>query len=282
MSIQTMSIQTLSVVYVAMRNCKKIFIHIAYWLFLVLFFTIAWGIYDHQYFRNFMVQVLSLPSRLMLVYGILYYLIPKTFKKKNYFLFFLGLMLLIACTGLIQRTIIIFTVEGNFLPYHSDYFFKLHELMNTIIDVVIAAIIPITYVFYQFWLESQKSITELSQKLNELDLVNSKYIILKEGNINHKINLSEILYIESLRNYFKVQFATKAFKSYGSLSTIEKNLPSEKFIRIQRSFIVNIDYLQNYSSKFVEVGGKKISIGRKFKENLSKALADKTNTNSGR
>ena len=62
------------------------------------------------------------------------------------------------------------------------------------------------------------------------------------------------------------------FYYLGDLS-FEKDLSKEKFIRVHKSYIINIDKVERFNSKFAEIGVTKIPLSRNKKEDLIKALA---------
>ena len=57
------------------------------------------------------------------------------------------------------------------------------------------------------------------------------------------------------------------------MKSFEKDLPSDKFIRVHKSYIINIDKVERFNSKFAEIGVTKIPLSRNKKEDLIKALA---------
>jgi DNA-binding LytR/AlgR family response regulator len=57
------------------------------------------------------------------------------------------------------------------------------------------------------------------------------------------------------------------------MKSFENDLSKEKFIRVHKSFIVNIDKIDRFNSKFAEIGPTKIPLSRNKKEDLIKALA---------
>ncbi len=81
-----------------------------------------------------------------------------------------------------------------------------------------------------------------------------------------KILFSEILYVESQREYIKVVTAKKEFISRMSTHEIEDLLPGHIFKRIHRSFIISINKLESYTAETVEVNGISIPIGRGYRE----------------
>jgi DNA-binding LytR/AlgR family response regulator len=98
------------------------------------------------------------------------------------------------------------------------------------------------------------------------------YIIVKSDKKNYKILFNDILYIESLDNYIKVHTSEFSIICYESLSGIEKALPASDFIRIHRSYIVNYSRVDVFTSSFVEIAGRKFTIGRNYKECVAKRL----------
>lgn len=79
-----------------------------------------------------------------------------------------------------------------------------------------------------------------------------------------KILFSEIVYIESQREYIKIITTKKEYLSKMSTHEIESLLPANLFKRIHRSFIVSINKIQSYTAKIVEVNGVSIPIGRGY------------------
>ncbi|MCI4670016.1 MAG: LytTR family DNA-binding domain-containing protein [Bacteroidia bacterium] len=100
------------------------------------------------------------------------------------------------------------------------------------------------------------------------------YIYLKSDKKMVKVPLAEILYIESLKDYIRVFTAEKNVTAYQRISYMEEKLPSDKFARIHRSFIINLDQIDAYNTSIVEVAGKEIPIGRNYRQEVLKILND--------
>ncbi|MDO5980253.1 LytR/AlgR family response regulator transcription factor [Flavivirga spongiicola] len=255
------------------KNFNRAIKHLGYWLAFVSFFTLVWGTYDNDYLRNFMIQILSLPARLALVYVALYFLFPKFFLKKKYVTFvFLYILLLIFVTVFIQRVLFFYVVQPNYLQnFETSNFFAITEIMNTLLDVNIAAIIPLGYVFFKNWqITNQKTIELESQKLNSVK--DEKFIYLKVEKSLQKIFLKDIIFIESLKNYVKVKTTHREIIAYKSISSIEDMLTNKKFLRVHRSFIVGLDFIDSFSPSKLILKGTPIPIGRKYKEEVKAVL----------
>jgi two-component system, LytTR family, response regulator len=94
------------------------------------------------------------------------------------------------------------------------------------------------------------------------------FIFLNMQKKKVKILFSEILYIESQREYIKIMTTKKEYLSKMSTQEMEALLPAHLFKRIHRSFIVSISKIDSYSSEEVEVNGITIPVGRGYKDTL--------------
>jgi DNA-binding LytR/AlgR family response regulator len=91
------------------------------------------------------------------------------------------------------------------------------------------------------------------------------HIFLRSQKKNVKISFSEILYIESQREYIKIVTTNNEYLSKLSTHEIEKLLPPALFKRIHRSFIVSLKKIESYTAEEVEVNGVPIPIGRDYR-----------------
>jgi two-component system, LytTR family, response regulator len=113
---------------------------------------------------------------------------------------------------------------------------------------------------------------QFSKESQNDSVENSDSIFIKSGTETHRLNISEILYIESAGNY--VQFVTfsKSIMALMTMSDALKLFRSESFIRVHRSFIVAIKHINIIETDHIKIEKKKIPIGDTFRENLKKTL----------
>jgi two-component system, LytTR family, response regulator len=83
-----------------------------------------------------------------------------------------------------------------------------------------------------------------------------------------RILFSEILYIESQREYVKIVTVKKEYLSKMSTHEIESLLPSALFKRIHRSFIISVPKIDSYTAEEVEINGVTIPVGRDYRQVL--------------
>jgi DNA-binding LytR/AlgR family response regulator len=98
------------------------------------------------------------------------------------------------------------------------------------------------------------------------------YVYFKVDKKMVKTRMSDILYIESIKDYVKVRTPEKEIVTQQKISYLEESLPGEKFIRIHRSFIVNREKIDAYSATDVEIGKFTVPIGRNYKNDVMKVL----------
>ncbi|UEG54427.1 LytTR family DNA-binding domain-containing protein [Mucilaginibacter daejeonensis] len=98
------------------------------------------------------------------------------------------------------------------------------------------------------------------------------FLYLKVERKTIKLNINDILWIESLRDYVKVVTADQVHISKQKISFLEEMLPERRFVRIHRSFIVSLPKIDSFYGAVVEVSGHELPIGRNYKQDLQKKL----------
>lgn len=105
-----------------------------------------------------------------------------------------------------------------------------------------------------------------NQKTNE-----PEFLFFTVNKKRAKIQVSEILYIESQKENIKIVLKEKTIITRHSISELEKTLPSD-FIRIHRSFIISKNKIDTFDSQSVEIQNKSIPIGRNYKNYIKDLL----------
>ena len=80
-------------------------------------------------------------------------------------------------------------------------------------------------------------------------------------------------YSEAFGDYVKVVTDDSSNLVLSTMKSFETTLNREKFVRVHKSYIINIDKIERFNSKFAEIGNSKIPLSRNKKEDLAKALA---------
>lgn len=100
-----------------------------------------------------------------------------------------------------------------------------------------------------------------------------KYILVKSGYQTVKITLDSILYIEGLKDYVKIYTeGKKAILSLLTMKGLAETLPSDKFLRIHKSYIVSTDRITTISRNRVMIGEKWIPVGENYRDEFRKRM----------
>lgn len=79
-----------------------------------------------------------------------------------------------------------------------------------------------------------------------------------------KVYLDEILSVESLKDYIKINTLTNRYIVHQTLGSFTDELPSDKFIRIHRSYTIPIDKVETVEGNSLEIAGIRYTIGRSY------------------
>lgn len=85
-----------------------------------------------------------------------------------------------------------------------------------------------------------------------------------------KVILNDILYIESLKDYIKINTSKGTLITKQSISSIESALPENDFVRIHRSFIVALNKIDSYTNTDVYIGKAELPIGPLYRHEVVK------------
>lgn len=122
-----------------------------------------------------------------------------------------------------------------------------------------------------------KAYVELLQKASAPPAPEAKeeYLFLKVEYQMVRIAYDDILYVEGLKDYVKVilKSDTKPTLSLTSLKALEEKLPSTKFMRVHRSFIVNLDKIGAVTRNSIQIGNTTIPVSDQYKENFNQFLS---------
>jgi len=126
-----------------------------------------------------------------------------------------------------------------------------------------------------------KAIGKFYQKKNDISLNSlsciSKsvptYIFLKADKKIYKIDIDDLVYIESLSDYVIVHTKTDHITTKERISNLLEELPANQFIRIHRSYIVSIRHIDAILAGTIEIGKQKLPIGRNYKNLVESFLS---------
>eukprot|EP01133_Synstelium_polycarpum_P017176 gene17176-20464_t len=98
------------------------------------------------------------------------------------------------------------------------------------------------------------------------------FIFIKSGHKQIKVDLNEVLYIESIKDYIKLYMINNEVVAKYKISDMEIELTGKGFLRIHRSFIVNLKNITAFNAHDIEIGKSEIPIGESYKSAVLKLL----------
>ncbi len=141
---------------------------------------------------------------------------------------------------------------------YSEYALEGYE--HHIIDYLLK---PIPFErFYKSALKAQERFMTAENKENT-------HFFVKSSGQQHRINFKDILYVESIRDYINIKTSEQEYIVLDTLKSMEHQLPETSFIRIHKSFIVNLHQIRNVAGKKVTlISGNELPIGESYRMNL--------------
>ena len=113
----------------------------------------------------------------------------------------------------------------------------------------------------------EKSALKTQERFPNEDSKNSHFFIKSSGQ-QHRINFDDILYVESIKDYVNIKTENQEYIVLDTLKSLENQLP-ENFIRVHKSFILNLDKIEKIDVKNVFLNsGKEIPIGETYKSDF--------------
>jgi DNA-binding LytR/AlgR family response regulator len=102
--------------------------------------------------------------------------------------------------------------------------------------------------------------------------IEEEYIFIKSNLKKRKVLVNSILWIEALGDYIKLITQEENYVILSTMKAFEKEVEQYSFLRIHKSYIVNLKKIKRFNSKFVEINSENIPLSRNKKKILTEAL----------
>jgi DNA-binding LytR/AlgR family response regulator len=98
------------------------------------------------------------------------------------------------------------------------------------------------------------------------------YFFIKADNKLVKIFFDEILFVEALQNYVTIHTADKKYITYLTFKSVEEYLPSDRFIKTHKSYIISASKINSIEGNDIRIGNHHVPISRNEKEEVMDKL----------
>lgn len=152
--------------------------------------------------------------------------------------------------------------------------FERYALEGFKLDVADYLLKPFTYEeFLTSVHKAERMIRSIAKPADDVQS-NNEFLFLKSDYKIKRINFQNILYVEGLKEYVKVctSDSDKPILSLSSLKILETKLPTDKFMRVHRSFIVNLEKIDTIDRSRIVFGKIYIPIGDQYKDKFQEFL----------
>ncbi|KQS23776.1 LytTR family DNA-binding domain-containing protein [Dyadobacter sp. Leaf189] len=155
--------------------------------------------------------------------------------------------------------------------------FNQYALDGFRVDALDYLLKPFNYEEFLRAASKAQAYADLLQKASSAGSVENKdeYLFLKVEYQLVRISYDDIMYTEGLKDYVKVHLKSdpKPVLSLTSLKALEEKLPASKFMRVHRSFIVNLDKISAVTKNTIQIGSITIPVSDQYKENFNQFLS---------
>lgn len=95
------------------------------------------------------------------------------------------------------------------------------------------------------------------------------YLVIRADRKHYKINYEDLLFIEGQKAYVTFHTTTKPITALFSLKELEEKLPSKRFMRIHKSYIVSVKHICALEGNLIEIAGKQIPVGKNYRKEVA-------------
>ena len=107
-----------------------------------------------------------------------------------------------------------------------------------------------------------------TQLAKDSDSLPADHIFIKSNSKFFKVNFSEIIYIEGMKDYLKIHTAEYNLVTHQTMNEMERLLLTKPFIRVHKSYIIAIAHIRSIYGNCIEIGLATIPIGNSYKDNV--------------
>ncbi|MFR9603002.1 MAG: LytTR family DNA-binding domain-containing protein [Rikenellaceae bacterium] len=158
-----------------------------------------------------------------------------------------------------------FDVKVIFVTAHREF-----ALEGFALDAADYLLKPLSYAAF---LKSVEKVNNRYFNRSAAEQTDREYTFVRSGNRTVRINFSEILYIESQREYLDINLEKgEVVTIHGSLASVLEKLPCDTFIKVHRSFIVNLEKVTLLERNTIIFGKQHIPINEQARKAVQRFI----------
>jgi DNA-binding LytR/AlgR family response regulator len=158
-----------------------------------------------------------------------------------------------------KRPLIIFTTAK------TDYAVEAFEL--NVVDYLVKPVTPA-----RFLQAVERANEALNSDKETVNVNEQEFVFVKDNGVLKRINVDDIMFLEAMGDYVKVHTGQKFHVLHSTLKSIEEKLPSSKFIRVHRSYIVSLNKIDYIQEGVITIGKSTVPVADTYRTTLNKRL----------
>lgn len=152
-----------------------------------------------------------------------------------------------------------------FITSKRDYAVEAFDLR--VVDFIVKPILPA-----RFLQAVEKAKDILQTKKNKLNEIADEFIFIRDSNKVRRIRLDEILFLEARGDYVKIAVHEKIYSIHSSLKSVEDKLPPHIFLRVHRSYIINVGKIDTIEGGTLIIDKNLVPVSDAFRAALNKRV----------
>ncbi|HEV8284690.1 MAG TPA: LytTR family DNA-binding domain-containing protein [Chitinophagaceae bacterium] len=112
----------------------------------------------------------------------------------------------------------------------------------------------------------------IESEKEQVEVKDKEFVFVRDNGILKKINSDDILYLEAMGDYVKVFTSQKFHIVHATLKSIEEKLPSSKFMRVHRSYIIALNKIDYIEEGVISINGTAIPVADAYRTTLNNRL----------
>jgi DNA-binding LytR/AlgR family response regulator len=158
-----------------------------------------------------------------------------------------------------RKPLIIFTTAKK------EYAVEAFEL--SVVDYLVK---PIT--LPRFIQAIEKANEAIESNKQEVKVEEQAFVFVKDNGVLKRISIDDIMFLEAMGDYVKVHTVQKFHVVHATLKSLEEKLPTSKFTRVHRSYIVAVNKIDFIQEGTISIGKSTIPVADTYRTNLNKRL----------
>ena len=98
------------------------------------------------------------------------------------------------------------------------------------------------------------------------------YIFVRSDRSDVKLFFDKVIALEAMKDYTKIVIKENSYMVHGNISSFIKKFPKDKFVRIHRSTVINVDFITSFEGSTVNLERNHYTIGGKYMSDIKKYL----------